>query len=309
MSDETGRDAANPITDPQGTSGLDPTSVTPSGTNQAGEGAAEALGIQQTAEGSFKEPDKFKDKSREHVLRSYQDLESQYHKRDEEVSQLRTFTEAMAPFFNRNPDGSLAWKKDMVSRLADELGVTKEKVQMELEAQKQAPTPEQENEQFIEQFQQKPKQLLKDEVSDAVKSVIQEYVVPLQKDLEAQKYDKWVVNMRSKYTDFDKWSTKVGEFMTTHKFPVDSEKALEIAYLTTKTINGAMVDRASAEAETARYQSALSEIRPGASLQQPTNEESATVEQILGMENTGTRQGDSLHSLFGKRSLKPNPTT
>ena len=69
------------------------------------------------------------------------------------------------------------------------------------------------------------------------------------------------------------------------------------------------VDRASAEAETARYQSALSEIRPGASLQQPTNEESATVEQILGMENTGTRQGDSLHSLFGKRSLKPNPTT
>lgn len=255
--------------------------------------------------GEFNEPEKFKEKSRTDVLRSYVELEKLHSQINEEKKQYEAFVTQIAPYFVRDDDGRIDWNNDMLTRLAEARGLLKG------EPPPAKPTPEQQQQQtdrFKDSFEDNPEETLEKKIRDVMKEVMSETVLPLQTRLNQQEHNQWMREVEAKYPDLNKYWTKMSQLMSQNGFKVNSAQDLEKAYLATKAITGGMLDKETAEKEIAQREAALSVLQGVSNTHPPILDEMNAPEgDLIGLSKSKNKKQDITYALFDKSTLDPLP--
>jgi hypothetical protein len=236
-------------------------------------------------------------KSREEILRLFQEQQK-------DLDVLKAYAHKTSNFFELDDRNQLVGKKDMWMAYANSKG-WQGPPNPQAQAQHQANgngtgVSDDQVEKFREAFEDNPRQA----IADMVKTAIGEAVQPLQQDVIAQRNEKWISDLRTRYPDFSKYEQSMARLVQDRNLTVQNQTDLESIYQMAKLQAGGFVDKEQADAQRKNLESALTAIQPGAHFGPPINEMEATPEQLLGITQGEKQRSSSVEALFGKPYLR-----
>jgi len=255
--------------------------------------------------------DPYYGKSREDVIREFEDLRGKYDKTYQERSELAEFVGRVSPFFKQD-GGTVSLNDDMLKQYASAKGWFETNPEPEPQAQETmnagAVAPDGNYGDDMDgggDIRQVIRDVLKQEFLPEVQKAAQESVKPVQQQLDQDRYNRWNKEMTDKHPEYAQLRTKVGEWVHKHQFPIRDINDLETALNNVKMAEGAYVDRAQAEAHNQMLMDTLQTIQPGAGMPK-VNDAEASNAQLMGLDMYGDEKAQSVtQALFGKTALKP----
>lgn len=251
--------------------------------------------------------DPFHGKSREDVIKMYEEANALAHQEREGAKELKNFVGRVGMFFKVDEqNGTVDLNEDMVRQWAAARGIVPPIGQ---EAQNdqgnnmaQAPQGngmENPNEPALDDEQ---KAYVEKLVEERLKAAIGQTVLPELETTRRERHQNWIAQTASKYPDFSKWHTKVAEYMQKNGLKATSQQDLENAYIATKAIGGGFVDKEQHEKHVGDLVNTLQMLSPGAG-QPALNEREATNAQLLGLDQQNSKSVAANEELFGKAFL------
>jgi len=253
--------------------------------------------------------DPFHGKSREDVIKMYEEANTQVHQEQEGAKELKNFVGRVGMFFKVDEQtGTVDLNEDMVRQWAAARGIVPPVGQEAAQNDQgnnmaQAPqgngaaVPPQEPALDDEQ-----KAYVDKLVEDRIKAAIGQTVLPELETTRKGRHQNWIAATSQKYPDFSKWQTKVAEYMQKNNLQATSQQDLENAYIATKAIGGGFVDKAQHEKHVGDLVNTLQMLAPGAG-QPALNDAEATNAQLLGLDQQNSKSVAANEELFGKQFL------
>jgi len=271
------------------------TGQNPPSTTPAGAGAENGPGAN--------EPSKFQNKSRAEILASYTALEKTLQEKAETINQAQAWIKSVEDnFVADQKTGRIEWNDEQLARLAkNRLGYIPQD-----QANKPPEVVAEEKEALLNKFEDNPQQTMKEMLGELLEQKLNERLQPVIQDVQTQKMDKWIAETKNKHPDFAKYQSAIHNFCVNNNFTLDTKDKLEIAYKAAKAIEGGFVDAGAAEAKEAELIKTIQAFNPGAgTASKPFDENSASVDDLLGLGDLQTKKADTIRDLFGKATLSP----
>ena len=249
------------------------------------------------------EPAKFQNKSRGEILASYTELEKTLQEKAETINQAQAWIKNVEDNFVADPKtGRIDWNDEQLALLAkNRLGYVSPEV-----ANKPPEQVVEEKEALLNKMEDNPRDTMKEILGELLEEKLNTKLSPIIQDVQTQKMDKWIAETKNKHPDFAKYQSAIHSFCVNNGFALDSPEKLETAYKAAKAIEGGYTDAASAEAREAELLKTVQAFNPGAgSAAKPIDENTATVEDLLGLGDLQSKRADINQDLFGKSTLIP----
>jgi len=244
--------------------------------------------------------DPFYGKSREEVIRMYEDTNSRLEQAENVSRDLKEFVGRVGMFFKIDEkDGTVNLNEDMVRQYAIARGIIPPPGQAQNNQQHDMPPTKDESHEplFDDEQRSYMERIIEERLQKAMQSIEPELKVT-----RDERIASWIQRMSETYPDFSKWRTKVGEYMQKRGFKANSLQDLEEAYKATKAIHGGYVDKTQHEAHVNDLVRTLQMLHPGAG-EPPINEAEATTAQLLGLDQQDKESLAANEILFGKQYL------
>jgi hypothetical protein len=254
--------------------------------------------------------DPFYGKSREEVIRMYEDANARAEKIESGYEDLKEFVNRVGMFFKVDEkQGTVDLREDIVRNWAVARGIIPQP-DSQNDTGNNVPQTQQngmtgnntpQNESLFDDEQRSYMQKL---VQDSIKEALGQTVFPQLETARNERLQSWIQQMGSKYSDFPKWQKKVAEYVTRRNFPVNSMQDLEEAYTATKAIGGGFVDKSQHEAHVGDLMKTLQMLQPGAG--NPLSERDPremTNAELLGLDRQDEKTVAANRELFGKDFL------
>lgn len=244
--------------------------------------------------------DAYQGKTKEEVVAMHRELEKKLSEQGNELGQLRNFISRVGMFFKVDGD-NVTLNDDMVKRYAEVQGWLQPASQ-ETGASSAAPESQSaggDGTPFEKDEQKSIREMIQNEIREAFKTSVE----PLQQQFTQSQHDQWINQVRSTYSDFDTYRSKIAEFMNKTGYQVNSVEDLKNAYTAVKALSGGMVDKREADSHIGQLQRTLQVLKPGiGTFPKPDSE--ATNAELLGLETADTKEKRSFEALTGKPYYK-----
>lgn len=251
--------------------------------------------------------DPFYGKSREDVIRMYEEANTRAEKTEVAANDLKEFVGRVGMFFKVDEtNGTVNLNEDMVRQWAAARGIIPPEGSPQNPSNGNIPQTQQD----FKQQQNGDEPALDDEqraymdrlVEEKLQAVLKQTVLPELETTRTERFNSWIRDVSAKHPDFPKWRNKVAEFMQKKGIRANNVQDLEDAYMATKAVGGGFVDKSQYEQHTGDLLKTLQMIQPGAG-QPPLNEAEATTAQLLGLDRQDKNQVAANRELFGKDFL------
>lgn len=249
------------------------------------------------------EPAKFQNKSRADILATYTELEKKIQSQAETINQAHTWIKSVEDnFVADQKTGRIEWNDEQLATLAkNRLGM--------LSQDQTNKTPEQaaeEKEALLNKMEDNPRETMKEVLAELLDQKFNERLTPIIQDVQEQKMQKWIAETKVDHPDFAKYQSAIHSFCIENGIQLDTKEKLEKMYHAAKANSGGYVDASLAEAKEAELIKTIQAFNPGAgSAAQPIDENSASVDDLLGLGDLQSKKADSMRDLFGKAVLPP----
>jgi hypothetical protein len=254
--------------------------------------------------GAATEPEKLDGKSSTELRTMYSEAERRLSAASKENSQLRTFVQRIAGYFQTDPEtNEISFNDDMIKRYVEYKGLLKNDQNQPANQTTPNNVPPQTQDAAFDALDQDQKTEIERIIAERLQAALKERVDPVRDEFKAHQYNLWIEQLKGKYNDFEGFRPKMVEYM--QKFGLQDKvkniEDLETIYRATKANNDGYVDKAVHEGHVGELQKALSVFNPGIS-SRPVDNANASEEELLGLDE---KREDSkiTEALFGKSYL------
>lgn len=254
----------------------------------------------------FTMPEKFVGKSREEMAKSYVELERRATEAEQTKQQYAQFVNAVDNYFVVDKDsGKIDFNRDLLRKMAVAEGWAPDNGQTDnahtqtVKSQNPNNSPEDD----VISLNDNPREFVAKTIRDEL-GPIKEELMSLARNFHGDRHEAWVGELQTKYPDFDNYRPGMMEWLNRTGAKVSNKQDLEDAYKAVKAIKGGFVDAQQYKQHIGQLQQTLQNINPSAG-RPPIDENTASVEQLLGMDKQNTEATSKISALFGKNRLAP----